>query len=133
MVALARKGRRVAGTANWHSPEAPLIVSGADEALELGGRLFAGARSVTPRDVPDPALDGLRNAATRRRWSVRAFRLGLRRYKFPGTDESYKTVWTPTAHERVALQAFAPTSAGLAERAAYAYGRPLARLLRRRP
>ena len=284
VVALARKGRRAAGAANWHSPETPLVVSGADEARELGAALFDGARSVTLRDVPEPALDGLRDAATERRWSVltrpterspyveihgsfedylatldrhhvketlrrrrrlgeegelvfsvedgreqldellaegwpveasgwkretgtavdstpetlvfytdvarwaadrgilrlaflrldgraiafelaleehgvyailkggfdvelrkfgpgglithdqleRAFGLGLRRYEFLGTDESYKTVWTRTAHERVVLQAFAPTPAGLAERAAYTYGRPLARRLLRR-
>ena len=62
----------------------------------------------------------------------RAFELGLRRYEFLGTDEPYKTVWTGSAHERRVLQAFAPTPAGLAERAAYAYGRPLAKRLLRR-
>ena len=60
---------------------------------------------------------------------ARAFELGLRRYEFLGTDEPYKTVWTPAVHERRVLQAFAPTPLGLAERAAYAYGRPLARRL----
>jgi CelD/BcsL family acetyltransferase involved in cellulose biosynthesis len=284
VVALERKGRRVSGAANWHSPEAPLIVSGGDGTRELGARLFAGARSVTLRDVAEPAIDGLRDAATGKRWSVltrpterspyvevqgsfedylatldrhhvketlrrrrrlgeegdlvfcvedgrerldellaegwpveasgwkretgtavdstqetlafytdvarwaadrgilrlaflrldgraiafelaleehgvyailkggfdvelrkfgpgglithdqleRAFGLGLRRYEFLGTDESYKTVWTRTAHERVVLQAFAPTPAGRAERAAHVYGRPLARRLLRR-
>jgi len=62
----------------------------------------------------------------------RAFELGLRRYEFLGTAEPYKTVWTPAVHERRVLQAFAPTPAGLAERAAYAYGRPLAKRLLRR-
>lgn len=62
----------------------------------------------------------------------RAFELGLRRYEFLGTDEPYKTVWTPAVHERHVLQAFAPTLLGRAERAAYAYGRPLARRLLRR-
>ena len=62
----------------------------------------------------------------------RAFELGLERYEFLGTDEPYKTVWTGSAHERRVLQAFASTPAGLAERAAYAYGRPLAKRLLRR-
>lgn len=63
---------------------------------------------------------------------ARAFALGLERYEFLGTDEPYKTVWTPMTHQRLVLQAFAPTPAGLVERAAYAYGRPLARRLLRR-
>jgi CelD/BcsL family acetyltransferase involved in cellulose biosynthesis len=62
----------------------------------------------------------------------RAFELGLRRYEFLGTDEPYKTVWTATVHERRVLHAFAPTALGLAERAAYEYGRPLAKRLLRR-
>jgi CelD/BcsL family acetyltransferase involved in cellulose biosynthesis len=63
---------------------------------------------------------------------ARAFGLGLRRFEFLGTDEPYKTAWTPTAHEQRIVQAFAPTAAGFAERTAYAYGRPLARRLLRR-
>jgi len=62
----------------------------------------------------------------------RAFELGLRRYELLGTDEPYKTVWTPAVHERRVLQAFAPTPLGVAERAAYAYGRPLVKRLLRR-
>jgi len=62
----------------------------------------------------------------------RAFELGLRRYEFLGTDEPYKTAWTPAVHERRVLQAFAPTPLGMADRAAYIYGRPLARRLLRR-
>jgi CelD/BcsL family acetyltransferase involved in cellulose biosynthesis len=63
---------------------------------------------------------------------ARAFGLGLAHYEFLGTDEPYKTVWTPEAHERRVLRAFAPTPAGLVERAAHAYGRPLAKRLLRR-
>ncbi|HST24478.1 MAG TPA: GNAT family N-acetyltransferase [Gaiellaceae bacterium] len=63
---------------------------------------------------------------------ARAFELGLRRYEFLGTDETYKTVWTPLAHERRVLQAFAPTPAGFVERAAFEHGRPLAKRLLRR-
>jgi CelD/BcsL family acetyltransferase involved in cellulose biosynthesis len=62
----------------------------------------------------------------------RAFELGLRRYEFLGTDEAYKTVWTSNVQERRVLHAFAPTPAGWAERAAYNYGRPLAKKLLRR-
>lgn len=63
---------------------------------------------------------------------ARAFELGLERYEFLGSDEPYKTVWASSVHERRVLQAFAPTPGGLLERAAYAYGRPLARRLLRR-
>lgn len=62
----------------------------------------------------------------------RAFELGLRRYEFLGTAEPYKTVWTPAVHERRVLHAFAPSPLGLAECAAYAYGRPLAKRLLKR-
>jgi hypothetical protein len=51
---------------------------------------------------------------------------------FWGRTRLDKTVWTPKAHERRVLQACAPTPAGLAERVAYAYGRPLARRVLRR-
>jgi CelD/BcsL family acetyltransferase involved in cellulose biosynthesis len=63
---------------------------------------------------------------------ARAFELGLTRYEFLGTDEAYKTVWTPAVHERRVLQAFARTPAGMLERAAYVHGRPLAKRLLRR-
>ena len=62
----------------------------------------------------------------------RAFERGLTRYEFLGTDEAYKTVWTPAVHERRVLQAFARTPAGMLERAAYLHARPLARRLLRR-
>ncbi len=63
---------------------------------------------------------------------ARAFELGLARYEFLGTDEAYKTVWTPAVHQRRVLQAFAGTPAGRLERAAYVHGRPLAKRLLRR-
>jgi CelD/BcsL family acetyltransferase involved in cellulose biosynthesis len=63
---------------------------------------------------------------------ARAFELGLARYEFLGTDEAYKTVWTPAVHERRVLQAFARTPAGMLERAAYVHARPLAKRLLRR-
>jgi CelD/BcsL family acetyltransferase involved in cellulose biosynthesis len=62
----------------------------------------------------------------------RAFESGLKRYEFLGTDEAYKTVWTPAVHERLVLQAFARTPSGMLERAAHVHGRPLAKRLLRR-
>jgi CelD/BcsL family acetyltransferase involved in cellulose biosynthesis len=57
----------------------------------------------------------------------RAFSIGLKRYDFLGGFEHYKRRWATEAHDRVLFQAFAPTPRGLAIRAAYAYGRPLAK------
>ena len=57
----------------------------------------------------------------------RACREGLLRYDFLGSDEPYKLQWANGARELVLLQAFQNSPAGLAERAGYAYGRPLAR------
>ncbi len=62
----------------------------------------------------------------------RAFSLGLTRYEFLGTDEAYKTVWTPLVHERRVFQAFARTPLGILERTAYTHGRPLAKRVLRR-
>lgn len=57
----------------------------------------------------------------------RAFDLGLVTYEFLGADEPWKLAWTSTVRELKLLQAFAPTPAGRVERAAWAYGRPLAK------
>jgi CelD/BcsL family acetyltransferase involved in cellulose biosynthesis len=281
---VARRSGRVAATANWHSPEAPLVAADEEAVVELGRQLFGKARSVTLQPAPEAGFDALRSAALaagysvverpgerspyveltgsfedylatldrhhvketlrrRRRleelgtvefavedgrerldellaegWPVeasgwkresgtaidsqpdtlgfyteiarwaaargilrlaflrldgraiafelaledngvyailkggfdvelrkygpgglvthdelaRAFELGLARYEFLGTDEAYKTVWTPAVHERRVLQAFARTPAGRLERAAYVHGRPLAKRLLRR-
>lgn len=56
-----------------------------------------------------------------------AFRSGMRTYEFLGTDEGFKREWTSRTRERLRIQAFAPTTAGVAEWAAWAYGRPAAK------
>jgi CelD/BcsL family acetyltransferase involved in cellulose biosynthesis len=64
-----------------------------------------------------------------------AFETGAESYEFLGSDETFKLVWTDRRRDRLLLQAFAPTPAGLGDWAAYAFGRPLAKrvlALRRR-
>jgi CelD/BcsL family acetyltransferase involved in cellulose biosynthesis len=56
-----------------------------------------------------------------------AFARGLESFEFLGSDESWKLDWTSTCRERLLLQAFAPSPAGLADWALHAYGRPLAK------
>ena len=65
----------------------------------------------------------------------RAFERRLATFEFLGADEPWKLEWTSQVRERVVCQAFAPSPAGVAAWAAYAYGRPLAKrvaALRRR-
>lgn len=63
----------------------------------------------------------------RRQMLARAFSIGLHTYEFLGTDDVWKHEWTDSYHERKLVQAFAPSVAGAAERAAFVYGRPLAK------
>jgi CelD/BcsL family acetyltransferase involved in cellulose biosynthesis len=57
----------------------------------------------------------------------RAFASSLEHYEFLGQDDAWKLDWTHAARERVRLQAFAPTTAGLAGWTALTYGAPPAR------
>jgi CelD/BcsL family acetyltransferase involved in cellulose biosynthesis len=57
----------------------------------------------------------------------RAFRVGLRRFEFGGSDEAYKLQWASATRDLALLQAFSRSLQGLAERAAHAHGRPLAK------
>ena len=66
---------------------------------------------------------------------ARAFADGVRSYEFLGDEDAFKLEWTSQVRERLLLQAFASSPAGLVEWAAFAYGRPLAKrvlALRRR-
>jgi CelD/BcsL family acetyltransferase involved in cellulose biosynthesis len=67
----------------------------------------------------------------RHRMIERAFADGLRSYEFLGADEPWKLEWATEMRERSLLQAFAPTPLGLVDWTANAYGRPLARFVRR--
>jgi len=58
---------------------------------------------------------------------ARAFAEGLRCYDFLGDEAEWKLNWTTTVRERLRVQAFAPSIAGRAEWAAFAYGRPAAK------
>jgi CelD/BcsL family acetyltransferase involved in cellulose biosynthesis len=55
-----------------------------------------------------------------------AFERGARSYEFLGAAALHKLEWTPLVRERLVVQAFAPTPPGLAELAAFRYGRPAA-------
>lgn len=56
-----------------------------------------------------------------------SFARRLRSFEFLGTEEPYKLGWSNGVRERILLQAFPPTPAGIAQRAALVYGRPLAK------
>lgn len=82
----------------------------------------------------DPELDHASPAKVLTASMVeRAFRLGLRTYEFLGAADPYKLRWTKLCHERVRVQAFAPTLAGWADRMLQVWGRSLVRQLLRRP
>lgn len=57
----------------------------------------------------------------------RAFAIGLERYEFLGGNDDYKRRWATGIRDRLLFQAFAPTPSGLIDRAAFGYGRPLAK------
>src|SRR5206468_11130644 len=58
---------------------------------------------------------------------ARAFRVGLRRFEFLGEAEDWKLRWTDTTHDRLLVQAFAPTAGGRLTEAAFVHVRPLAK------
>ena len=62
----------------------------------------------------------------------RAFERGLASYELLGQDDDYKRSWTGLTRERVRFQAFPRSPAGMAERLAWSYGRPLVKRLRER-
>lgn len=57
----------------------------------------------------------------------RAFDGDTERYEFLGADEGFKLQWSSGQHDRRLVQAFAASVAGSVERAAWAYGRPVAK------
>ena len=61
-----------------------------------------------------------------------AFGAGLRTYEFLGHLEPYKLAWTQKLRDRLRVQAFPSTPAGLASYLAWKYGRPVAKRLLRR-
>lgn len=61
-----------------------------------------------------------------------AFAGGLRRYELLGDDDPYKREWARESGERIALDAFAPTTAGRLAGLAVSYGRPAVARARRR-
>ena len=67
------------------------------------------------------------------RWEMLrgAFARRVRRYDFLGTDAAWKQAWTRETDDLLRLQAFAPTPTGRAAWAAWRYGRPALRALRR--
>lgn len=61
---------------------------------------------------------------------ARAFASGLRTYEFLGTEEPFKLEWTDRVRERIGFEAFARSGPGIADWAAFAYARPLAKRVR---
>jgi CelD/BcsL family acetyltransferase involved in cellulose biosynthesis len=57
----------------------------------------------------------------------RAFTLGLERYEFLGAFDAYKRRWATDAYDRLLFQAFSSRPSGRVRRAAFVYGRPLAK------
>jgi CelD/BcsL family acetyltransferase involved in cellulose biosynthesis len=60
---------------------------------------------------------------------LRAVATGSSTYELLGTDEPWKYRWTDDSHERSALRAFSPSTAGRLALLAFVYGRPLVRRL----
>jgi CelD/BcsL family acetyltransferase involved in cellulose biosynthesis len=56
-----------------------------------------------------------------------AFEAGIQRVELGGGDDPYKLRWTQAVRERPLAQAFAPSTMGLVDWAAFAIGRPLAK------
>src|SRR3954447_1359684 len=52
---------------------------------------------------------------------------GLRSYEFLGESDPYKLAWTDKTHPRLRVQAFSRSPLGMAQLAAWHYGRPLAK------
>jgi len=67
------------------------------------------------------------------RWEMlrTAFERGLSRYEFLGIDDAWKRAWTDETTSLLRIQGFAPTPAGRVAWAAWRYGRPALRSLRR--
>jgi CelD/BcsL family acetyltransferase involved in cellulose biosynthesis len=57
----------------------------------------------------------------------RAFTVGLERYEFLGAFDAYKRRWATDAYDRLLFQAFSSAPSGRVRRAAFVYGRPLAK------
>jgi CelD/BcsL family acetyltransferase involved in cellulose biosynthesis len=56
-----------------------------------------------------------------------AYEAGCAVYDFLGDEDRYKLDWTSAARERIRLQVFGRTALGMAELAAWRYGRPTAK------
>jgi hypothetical protein len=52
---------------------------------------------------------------------------GVGSYEFLGTADAYKLSWTSLTRERLRVQSFSHSPLGLAQNAAWHYGRPLAK------
>jgi CelD/BcsL family acetyltransferase involved in cellulose biosynthesis len=63
---------------------------------------------------------------------IYAFETRLHSYEFLGKADPYKLIWTDRCRDRLRLQAFPPTAAGLANYLAWKYGRPMVKRALRR-
>jgi len=60
---------------------------------------------------------------------VNAFESGFTRFEFLGAADPYKLLWTDRCHDLTRVQLFSDSPAGLASRALWEYGRPVARFV----
>ena len=93
-----------------------------DYALEFGGRHYLLKTGF------DPALRAFApGILLRYEMLSRAFADSMASYEFLGRDEPWKLVWANRTRERMLVQAFAPSPAGLFDWTAFAIGRPVAK------
>lgn len=64
-----------------------------------------------------------------RQMLANAFESGLTRFDFLGTPDPYKLVWTDRCHDKTRLQVFATSPTGIASKALWKYGRPVAKFV----
>jgi CelD/BcsL family acetyltransferase involved in cellulose biosynthesis len=136
------------GTAIVSSPEthafySKIVVWAAERgalrlvSLDVDGRMLAFVFGVREGTTFFELKTGFDNAHAHARPGAvlhhlllaRLFREGLARYEFLGRDDPWKLWLASGTHERVLLQVFAPGAAGLADWAAFRYGRPVVKRL----
>jgi CelD/BcsL family acetyltransferase involved in cellulose biosynthesis len=103
--------------------------------LRLGGRAIAFSYSIVLGGTVYVVKVGFDSELRRyapgtiltREAIERAYAQGMRCYDFLGAEDRYKLDWTDDVRERIRVQAFGRTGRGMAEFAAWRYGRPAAK------
>jgi CelD/BcsL family acetyltransferase involved in cellulose biosynthesis len=123
--------RFYSGMARWAAEQGLLRLG----FLRLDGRAMAfqlwledGEAHYSLKRAYDPAFASVGPGMLLQHEIVaRAFRVGLRTFEFLGEAEDWKLRWTDTTHDRLLVQAFAPTVGGRLTAAAFVHVRPLAK------